>query len=106
MASEERRRKRSVQQCERHTRSKFDNLVSYDLNAVVNARFNNFSMMPVTLRTLWEFKVKAGWSGIKVAAFVFQRLYTLGRLLKSDLKSRLGNIIKKKDGSDIVSILK
>ncbi|KAG0017315.1 hypothetical protein BGZ81_010793 [Podila clonocystis] len=80
---------------ERQTRSKFDKGTTYECNAAVHVRFNQLSTMPVTLKTLWEHKMKGGWSGIKVACVV----------LKLDVKTNLKKMKHQKDGSDIAGVL-
>ncbi|KAG0093626.1 hypothetical protein BGZ93_007811 [Podila epicladia] len=90
---------------ERQTRSKFDNSSTYECNAAVHVWFNQLSTMPVTLRTLWEHKMKLGWSGIKVACFVFHKLYTKGVVLKLDVKTSLQKIKSQRHKSDLVGIL-
>lgn len=73
---------------ERHTRSKFDQESAYELFAAAHPRFLNYSTMPVTLSTLWDFKSRGKgrpWSGIKLASFVFHLLLNRGKILKKDV---------------------
>ncbi|KAG0342374.1 hypothetical protein BG005_002735 [Podila minutissima] len=74
---------------ERETRSKFHRDESYELFAAAHPRFLYYRTIPVTLKTLWEFKSKGKWSGIKVTSFIFQQLYTHGKISKSDVRKRL-----------------
>ncbi|KAK3839984.1 MAG: hypothetical protein J3R72DRAFT_447120 [Linnemannia gamsii] len=87
----------------RQTRSHFDDDITYKKHACVHPRFLKFNTMPVTLATLWAFKTTArGWSGLKLAAFVFHKLYSdYGVvLLKSDVEKYLREVRPKKDEDD------
>ncbi|KAF9368781.1 hypothetical protein CPB97_004254, partial [Podila verticillata] len=77
---------------ERETRSKFHQDESYELFAAAHPWFLHYRTMPVTLKTLWEFKSSGKWSGIKLAAFAFQQLYTHGKILKSDVRKWLEEV--------------
>ncbi|KAF9974797.1 hypothetical protein BGZ75_000698, partial [Mortierella antarctica] len=56
--------------------------------------------MPVTLKTLWEFKASLGWSGIKVASFVFHQLLTCGKIVKSDVTGYLQKVKAEKSRAE------
>ncbi|KAG0276986.1 hypothetical protein BGZ95_006723 [Linnemannia exigua] len=56
-------------------RSKFDVEPTFGNFAAVNPLLNDFRTLPVTLKTLYEFKTDNAWSGLKVGAFVFHQLY-------------------------------
>ncbi|GJJ74917.1 hypothetical protein EMPS_07275 [Entomortierella parvispora] len=61
---------------ERQTRSHFGDDITYRKHAFVRPLFLKFNTMPVTLATLWAFKkTLRGWSGQRLAAFVFVQLY-------------------------------
>ncbi|KAF9323620.1 hypothetical protein BG006_001285 [Podila minutissima] len=87
---------------ERQTRSHFDEDITYRKHACVHPRFLKFNTMPVTLATLWAFKKAAkGWSGIKLAAFIFHKLYSeSGVALKSQVEEYLQEIRPKKGDDD------
>ncbi|KAG0013781.1 hypothetical protein BGZ81_000836 [Podila clonocystis] len=42
--------------------------------------------MPVTLRTLYGFKSKNAWSGVKIAAFVFHQLYNKRKIVRAEVQ--------------------
>ncbi|KAF9540168.1 hypothetical protein EC957_004607 [Mortierella hygrophila] len=88
---------------ERQTRSHFDDDITYRKHACVHPRFLKFNTMPVTLATLWAFKkASRGWSGLKLAAFVFYKLYSDDGvvLLKSEVEKYLKEVRPKKDEDD------
>ncbi|KAF9971521.1 hypothetical protein BGZ73_005527 [Actinomortierella ambigua] len=60
---------------ERQVRSKFDVKSTFGNFAAVNPLLNDYRTLPVTLKTLYEFKTDNAWSGLKVGAFVFHQLY-------------------------------
>ncbi|KAF9970098.1 hypothetical protein BGZ75_002444, partial [Mortierella antarctica] len=82
---------------ERQTRSKFHKEISFELLA---ARFLRFCTLPVTLKTLWEFKASLAWSGIKIASFVFHQLFTCGKIVKSDVKGNLQKVKAEKSQAE------
>ncbi|KAF9090664.1 hypothetical protein BGX27_002201 [Mortierella sp. AM989] len=96
---------------ERETRSKFHQDKSYELFAGVHPRFLHYRTIPVTLKTLWEFKSNGKWSGIKLASFVFQQLYSHGKIMKSDVRKwleevrRVGKARAETDATEIVGHL-
>ncbi|KAG0237819.1 hypothetical protein BGW42_008440 [Actinomortierella wolfii] len=61
--------------------------------------------MPVTLRTLLDFKARMSWSGSKVASFVFYQLYTIRQVAKSDIRCFLEDITAEKDPLRITGVL-
>ncbi|KAF9924385.1 hypothetical protein BGZ67_009325 [Mortierella alpina] len=82
---------------ERQTRSKFHKTTSFELLAAAHPRFLRHCTLPVTLKTLWEFKATLAWSGIKVASFVFHQLFTCGKISKSDVTENLQKLKADKD---------
>ncbi|KAG0218848.1 hypothetical protein BGW41_008380, partial [Actinomortierella wolfii] len=60
---------------ERQVRSKFDVSSTFGNFAAVNPLMNDFRTLPVTMKTLYEFKAENAWSGLKVGAFIFHQLY-------------------------------
>ncbi|KAG0330640.1 hypothetical protein BG000_011616 [Podila horticola] len=60
-----------------------------------------FNTKPVTLADLWSFKVATnGWSGLKLVAFIFNKLYGAGGvMLRSDVQERLA-LIRCDKGND------
>ncbi|KAF9280351.1 hypothetical protein BGZ68_007294 [Mortierella alpina] len=88
---------------ERQTRSQFHKEMSFVLLAAANPRFLHFCTMPVTLKTLWEFKASLAWSGIKVASFVFHQLLTCGKIVKLDVTGNLQKVKAKKIRAERVS---
>jgi len=94
----------------RQTRSHFDSNISYLKHAGVHPRFLGYNTMPVTLSTLWSFKATTrGWSGVKLAAFVFNKLYSAGgMIMKSEVEEHLKEVRPEKDedGSGIVTVLR
>lgn len=80
----------------RQLRSKFYEQSTFDCYAAVNHLLNHHSTMPVTLKTLYGFKVNKAWSGIKVAAFVFHQLYSQRKIVKSDVLDRLDEALDRK----------
>ncbi|KAF9429859.1 hypothetical protein BGZ94_009187 [Podila epigama] len=60
----------------RHTRTNFDNIVTFGAHAAIDPRFNRSQTRPATLSDLWSFKAgKNGWTGVKLAAYIFYILY-------------------------------
>ncbi|KAF9907383.1 hypothetical protein BX616_000424 [Lobosporangium transversale] len=87
----------------RQTRTNFDDIITYGKHAAVHPRFLMFNAKPVTLADLWTFKASThGWSGLKVAAFVFKKLFNnCGELLRSEVEERLAMVRRDKgDDSD------
>jgi hypothetical protein len=82
---------------ERHTRSKVDDGMIFEANAAVHVRLNHLKTMPVALNTLWEFKVKSGWSGEKTAAYIFNQL-CMHRQVEREVEKAV-------EGSDLSSSL-
>ncbi|GJJ70024.1 hypothetical protein EMPS_02373 [Entomortierella parvispora] len=85
----------------RQLRSKYDEEVTMAPYAAVHPLLNHHTTMPVTLKTLYAFKCKNEWSGIKVAAFVFYQMYSERRIAKqrvmemlSCCKAKSGNTFK------------
>ncbi|KAF9116253.1 hypothetical protein BGX30_005994, partial [Mortierella sp. GBA39] len=74
---------------ERQTRSKFNMESTFESYAAVDRIFNFYKTIPVTLKSLWEYKINREWSGIKTAAFVFHKLYSNYSLAKTDVNSCL-----------------
>ncbi|KAF9923838.1 hypothetical protein BGZ67_009626 [Mortierella alpina] len=85
---------------ERQTRSKFHREISFELLAAAHRRFLRFCTMPVTLKTLWEFKASLAWSGIKVASFVFHQLFMSGKIVKSDVTGYLQKVKAEKSRAE------
>ncbi|KAF9163680.1 hypothetical protein DFQ26_002273 [Actinomortierella ambigua] len=67
----------------RQLRSKFDMEDTFALYATVHPLFAVYNTMPVTLGTLWFFKCKTAWSGIKIAAFLFFELHENRKIIKT-----------------------
>ncbi|KAF9983207.1 hypothetical protein BGZ75_005312 [Mortierella antarctica] len=65
---------------------------SFAALAAAHPRILRFSTLPVTLKTLWEFKASLAWSGIKVAWHVSHQLFTCGKILKSDVTGNLQKV--------------
>jgi len=78
----------------RQIRTNFDDEITYGKHAAVHPRFLRFNTKPVTLADLWSFKVATnGWSGLKLVAFIFNKLYGAGGVvLRSDVEERLALI--------------
>ncbi|KAF8925786.1 hypothetical protein EDD21DRAFT_357251 [Dissophora ornata] len=74
---------------ERQTRSKFNMESTFESYAAVDRIFNFYKTIPVTLKSLWEYKINGEWTGIKTAAFVFHELYSEHSLIKTDVNSCL-----------------
>ncbi|KAF9430659.1 hypothetical protein BGZ94_005280 [Podila epigama] len=74
---------------ERQTRSKFNETTTFQHNAAVVAEFDHYKSLPVTLKTLWEFKWNCSWSGVKLGAYIFHQLYEEGKLKKAELEQHL-----------------
>ncbi|KAF9343432.1 hypothetical protein BGX26_005729 [Mortierella sp. AD094] len=74
---------------ERQTRSKFNAESTFESYAAVERTFNLYTTIPVTLKSLWEYKIHGDWTGIKTAAFLFHKLYTERRLVKIDVDNCL-----------------
>jgi hypothetical protein len=56
-------------------------------------------MMPVTLRTLYGFKVNKGWTGEKVAAHVFHQLHSQRKIVKAEVQSHVEEALDGRDSS-------
>ncbi|KAG0337173.1 hypothetical protein BG004_007751 [Podila humilis] len=82
----------------RQLRSKFDREATFESYSAVNRLFNHHTTMPVTLKTLYGFKSKNGWSGVKVAAFVFHQLYTKRKIMKAEIQAYVKEALKGRDG--------
>lgn len=80
----------------RQLRSKFYEESTFACYAAVHPLLNHHSTMPATLQTLIGFKINNGWSGIKVAAFVFHQLYSQRKIVKSDVLYRLQEALDRK----------
>ncbi|KAG0316372.1 hypothetical protein BG000_004880, partial [Podila horticola] len=79
----------------------FDDEITYGNHAAVHPRFLRFNTKPVTLADLWSFKVATnGWSGLKLVAFIFNKLYGAGVVLRSDVQERLDLIRCDKGNGD------
>ncbi|KAG0247484.1 hypothetical protein BG011_001396 [Mortierella polycephala] len=86
----------------RRTRSNFDNMATYRLHAAIHPHFNRSHTRPVTLSDLWSFKAKNAWSGVKLAAFIFNNLYDASEpLLKSEVQDYL-SMIQLDKGDNVV----
>lgn len=85
----------------RQTRTNFHNQVTYGNHAAIHPRFLGYNTRPVTLADLWSFKIEAsGWSGVKLVAFVFHRLYgSTGTISKSEIQERLKLVIQSSKGA-------
>ncbi|KAF9581584.1 hypothetical protein BGW38_001348 [Lunasporangiospora selenospora] len=80
----------------RQTRSNFDDETTFGHHAAIHPRFNKFDCRPVTLADLWAFKKKSRWSGVKLAAYIFYKLYAKEKILKTEVGEKLALI---KDGN-------
>ncbi|KAG0309347.1 hypothetical protein BGZ97_013109 [Linnemannia gamsii] len=81
---------------ERQVRSKFDVKPSFGNFAAVNPLLNDFRTLPVTLKTLYEFKTDNAWTGLKVGAFVFHQLYNgQHKINKAEAWSRMEEALKR-----------
>ncbi|KAI1294133.1 hypothetical protein EDD11_008214 [Mortierella claussenii] len=54
------------------------------------------------LRTLYGLKIKHGWSGIKVAAFVFHQLFTRNKIVKVDMLENANQALELRKGVSCV----
>ncbi|KAG0022430.1 hypothetical protein BGZ80_000269 [Entomortierella chlamydospora] len=80
---------------ERQVRSKFDVKSTFGNFAAVNPLLNDFRTLPVTLKTLYEFKTDNAWSGLKVGAFVFHQLYNgQHKIIKAEVQSCMEEALK------------
>ncbi|KAF9148289.1 hypothetical protein BGX20_006374 [Mortierella sp. AD010] len=80
---------------ERQVRSKFDVKSTFGNFAAVNPLLNDFRTLPVTLKTLYEFKADNAWSGLKVGAFVFRQLYNdQHKIIKAEVQSCMEEALK------------
>ncbi|KAG0040756.1 hypothetical protein BGZ83_002444, partial [Gryganskiella cystojenkinii] len=73
----------------RLVRSKYDEDATLAPYSAVNVLLNHVSTMPVTLGTLYSFKTKNAWSGIKVAAFIFHQLHRKRKIVKADVQAKM-----------------
>ncbi|KAF9372657.1 hypothetical protein CPC16_002310 [Podila verticillata] len=71
----------------RQLRSKFDDEATFACYSAVHPLLNHHTTMPVTLRTLYGFKSKNAWSGVKVAAFVFHQLYNKRKIVRAEVQT-------------------
>ncbi|KAF9139414.1 hypothetical protein BGX30_007982, partial [Mortierella sp. GBA39] len=88
----------------RQLRSKFDNEATFEPYSAVHPLLNHYTTMPVTLRTLYEFKVKNGWSGVKVAAFVFDQLYTERKIVRTEVQKHVKEALSGRKGKSCESL--
>lgn len=88
----------------RQLRSKFDNEATFELYSAVHPLFNHHTTMPVTLKTLYGFKIKNEWSGVKVAAFVFHQLYTKRKIVRADVKLHVEEALSGRKGMSCESL--
>ncbi|KAK3807522.1 MAG: hypothetical protein JOS17DRAFT_808068 [Linnemannia elongata] len=82
----------------RQLRSKFDNEATFEPYSAVHPLLNHRTTMPVTLKTLYGFKSKNGWSGVKVAAFVFHQLYTKRKIVKAEVEMHVEEALGGRQG--------
>jgi hypothetical protein len=88
----------------RQLRSKFDDEATFALYSAVHPLLNHHTTMPVTLRTLYGFKSKNAWSGVKVAAFVFHQLYTKCKIVKSEVQMHVEETLSSRKGQSCASL--
>ncbi|KAF9541497.1 hypothetical protein EC957_002994 [Mortierella hygrophila] len=60
--------------------------------------------MPVTLKTLYGFKIKNAWSGVKVAAFVFHQMYTKRKIVKAEVQMHVEEALSGRKGKPCESL--
>ncbi|KAF9110377.1 hypothetical protein BGX27_006450 [Mortierella sp. AM989] len=94
----------------RQLRSKFNDGATFALYSAVHPLLNHHTTMPVTLRTLYGFKTKNAWSGVKVAAFVFHQLYTQRKIVKAEVQIHVEEALVSRKGKscenlDIVKLM-
>src|SRR5690349_6955109 len=88
----------------RQLRSRFDKEATFELYSAVHPLFNHHTTMPVTLKTLYGFKIKNEWSGVKVAAFVFHQLYTKRKIVRADVKLHVEEALSGRKGMSCESL--
>ncbi|KAF9312832.1 hypothetical protein BG003_005868 [Podila horticola] len=88
----------------RQLRSKFDSEATFALYSAVHPLLNHHTTMPVTLRTLYGFKSKNAWSGVKVAAFVFHQLYTKRKIVKAEVQMHVEEALSGRKGKSCASL--
>ncbi|KAG0334192.1 hypothetical protein BG000_008522 [Podila horticola] len=88
----------------RQLRSKFDNEATFALYSAVHPLLNHHTTMPVTLRTLFGFKSKNAWSGVKVAASVFHQLYTKRKISRAEVQTHLEEALSCRNGKSCESL--
>ena len=88
----------------RQLRSKFYDEATLAHYSAVHPLLNHHTTMPVTLRTLYGFKSKNAWSGVKVAAFVFHQLYTKRKIVKAEVQMHVEEILSGRNGKSCESL--
>ncbi|KAF9286948.1 hypothetical protein BGZ74_001198 [Mortierella antarctica] len=88
----------------RQLRSKFYDEATFALYSAVHPPLNHYTTMPVTLRTLYGFKSKSAWSGVKVAAFVFHQLYTKRKIVKAEVQTHTEEALSNRKGKSCESL--
>ncbi|KAG9066824.1 hypothetical protein KI688_012736 [Linnemannia hyalina] len=88
----------------RQVRSSFDNKATFEPYSAVHPPLNHHTPMPVTLRTLYEFKSKNAWSGVKVAAFVFHQLYTKRKIVRAEVQMHVEDALNGRKGKSCESL--
>ncbi|KAG0314983.1 hypothetical protein BG000_005355 [Podila horticola] len=84
--------------------SKFHNEATFAHYSAVHPLLNHHTTMPVTLRTLFGFKSKNAWSGVKVAAFVFHQLYTKHKIVKAEVQMHVEEALGGRHGKSCESL--
>ncbi|KAF9089438.1 hypothetical protein BGX27_002462 [Mortierella sp. AM989] len=73
----------------------FDGKSTFGDFAAVDPLLNDFRTLPVTLKTLYEFKTDNAWSGFKVGEFVFHQLYNgQHKINKAEVQSCMEEALK------------
>ncbi|KAG0008249.1 hypothetical protein BGZ81_004211, partial [Podila clonocystis] len=88
----------------RQLRSKFNDKATFALYSAVHPLLNHHTTMPVTLSTLFGFKSKNAWSGVKVAAFVFYQLYTERKIVKAEVQMHIDEVLSGRNGKSCESL--
>ncbi|KAF9310442.1 hypothetical protein BG003_008541 [Podila horticola] len=88
----------------RQLRSKFHDEATFAHYSAVHPLLNHHTTMPVTLRTLFGFKSKNAWSGVKVAAFVFHQLYTKHKIVKAEVQMHVEEALGGRHGKSCESL--